>query len=166
VRAAVAWAPQDAHVFDATLRENLRLGRPDVPDARLADLLERLGLGGLLERLPGGLDGWVGEHGARLSGGERARVSIARALLKPSRLVVLDEPTAHLDDALEAALVRVALEDLHGRALLLVTHRPATAAAASRVLRLRDGRLEPAGSVTHLTHTEDPSPGVGGGRHG
>jgi len=137
-RSHLSWAGQDPHLFDATLRENLFA--EGASDARLTALLHKLGLGELLERLPGSLDAWVGEHGAQLSGGERARIALSRALLKPGAVVILDEPTAHLDADTEREVMRAVLEELDGRALLLITHRPGALVGMDRVVRLEAGR--------------------------
>nr|WP_246580538.1 thiol reductant ABC exporter subunit CydC [Deinococcus aestuarii] len=124
LRARFAWAPQQAEVLGGTLRENLHIGDPAARDADLLALLSGLGMDGLLARLPGGLSGWVGEHGARLSAGERARLSVARALLRPAPLLLLDEPTAHLDPANARRLLRAVEERAPERGVLLVTHQP------------------------------------------
>lgn len=136
LRSRFAWAPQQAEIFDGTLRENLRLGDRDASDADLLALLADLGLDSLLARLPGGLDGWVGEYGAQLSAGERARLSVARALLRPAPLLLLDEPTAYLDPANARRLLRAVEERTGGRAALLVTHQPELLGPGWRVVRL------------------------------
>jgi ABC-type protease/lipase transport system fused ATPase/permease subunit len=92
------------------------------------------------------LDAWVGEGGTLLSGGERERVSLARALLKPSELLILDEPTAHLDPETEQRVLEIIAAELAGRALLLVSHRTAPLQLADRVLRLDGGHLSPVSS--------------------
>lgn len=137
LRARLAIHEQDAPLLDGTVEENLRLGDPHAPPARLRALLDDLGL----EDLP--LGTWVGEGGTRLSGGQRARVSLARALLKRSDVLLLDEPTAHLDPDTEARVLRVIHRECAGRSLLLVTHRPAPLALADQVYRLQDGHLHP-----------------------
>lgn len=139
VRARFAWAPQQAEVFGGTLRENLLLGNRDAADADLTALLTDLGLDPLLARLPGGLDGWVGEFGARLSAGERARLSAARALLRPAPVLLLDEPTAHLDPANARQLLRVVEARTVGRAVLLVTHQPELLGEGWRRVKLTGG---------------------------
>ncbi|MEF2277351.1 thiol reductant ABC exporter subunit CydC [Deinococcus sp. YIM 134068] len=135
-RSRFAWAPQQAELFGGTLRENLRLGDPEADDADLLALLDDLGLTPLLARLPGGLGGWVGEYGAALSAGERARLSVARALLRPSPLLLLDEPTAHLDPDNARRLLRAVEGRAPDRSILLVTHQPALLGPGWRQVRL------------------------------
>ncbi|MXV21156.1 ATP-binding cassette domain-containing protein, partial [Deinococcus xianganensis] len=137
LRARLSLHEQDAPLLDGTVEENLRLGDPHAPPGRLRALLDDLGLADLP------LDTWVGEGGTRLSGGQRARVSLARALLKRSDVLLLDEPTAHLDPDTEARVLRVLGRECAGRTLLLVTHRPAPLALADQVYRLQDGHLHP-----------------------
>ncbi|CAM5606979.1 ABC transporter [Streptomyces badius] len=109
VRRSVGLCAQDAHVFDSTIRENLRLARPGATDAELRDALSRARLLDWVGALPKGLDTAVGEHGDRLSGGQRQRLALARALLADFPVLVLDEPAEHLDlptaDALTADLL-------------------------------------------------------------
>ncbi|MBK9178616.1 MAG: thiol reductant ABC exporter subunit CydC [Acidimicrobiales bacterium] len=146
VRRAVAVAGQDAHVFTSTIRANLALARPDATDAQLTDALRRARLGDWVAALPDGLDTFVGEGGDALSGGQRQRLTIARALLTDAGVLVLDEPTAHLDPATAEALVAGALDAARadGRSVLLVTHRSEGLALVDRILELRGGRIGPA----------------------
>ncbi|MGY1710272.1 thiol reductant ABC exporter subunit CydC [Geodermatophilus sp. SYSU D00758] len=132
VRATTAWAPQVPQVLGGTLAGNLLLAREDADDATLVAALEAVELGGLLATV--GLHGWVGESGERLSAGERARVGLARALLRPARLLLLDEPTAHLDGPLAARLLdRLAADE---RGVLLVTHSADALGPGWRVVHL------------------------------
>jgi ATP-binding cassette subfamily C protein CydC len=124
VRATFAVAGQDAHLFSTSIRENVRIGRPDARDDEIDAALRRARLGEWIATLPDGPDTLVGEEGTGLSGGQRQRVVIARALLSEAPVLVLDEPTAHLDHETAEELVRDVLDEAGGRSVLLVTHRP------------------------------------------
>jgi ATP-binding cassette, subfamily C, bacterial CydC len=124
VRATFALAGQDAHVFDSTIRDNLRLAASGAEDAELWAVLQRARLGEWVASLPAGLDTRVGEEGTMLSGGQRQRLVLARALLAGAPVLLLDEPTAHLDPPTARALMNDVLDAAADRAVLLVTHRP------------------------------------------
>ena len=124
VRATFALAGQDAHLFDSTIRENLRLARPSAEEPELWAALQRARLGEWVASLPAGLDTRVGEEGTMLSGGQRQRLVLARALLAGAPVLLLDEPTAHLDPSTAQALMEDVLDAAADRAVLLVTHRP------------------------------------------
>jgi ABC-type multidrug transport system fused ATPase/permease subunit len=137
----LAVVQQRPFLFQATIRENVRYGRPDASDDEVRRACEAARLGDLLARLPQGLDTPVGEGGARLSGGEAQRVTIARALLKDAEILLLDEATSALDSQSER-LVQQALERLmEGRTTFVIAHRLATIRGADRILVLEDGRL-------------------------
>jgi ATP-binding cassette, subfamily C, bacterial CydC len=145
VRRAVGLAGQDAHLFPTSIRENLRIARPGATDAELERALRRAHGWEWVASLPDGLDTQVGENGARVSGGQRQRLALARALLAEVRLLVLDEPDAHLDEATADALVRDLLASAReaGIGVLLITHRPVDRALVDRVEVLRGGRIVP-----------------------
>ncbi len=124
VRRTVAVAAQDAHLFSTSIGENVRLARPEATDQEVMDALRRARAWDWVRALPDGLDTLVGEEGRELSGGQRQRVTIARALLADAPVLVLDEPTAHLDPETAQALVADALAAAAGRTVLLITHRP------------------------------------------
>lgn len=124
VRAAVGLLTQESHVFDTSIRENLLLAKPGASDLQLWNALYRARLGCFVEKLPDGLDTMVGEHGARLSGGERQRLAFARLLLADHDILVLDEPTEHLDEETARALLKDLYAAADRRTVVLLTHRP------------------------------------------
>jgi thiol reductant ABC exporter CydC subunit len=123
VRRAVAVAGQDSHLFSTTIRENVRLGREDASDDEIEDALRRARILDWVLSLPDGLDTLVGEQGRELSGGQRQRLVVARALLAGAPVLVLDEPTAHLDPPTAERLIDDVLDAAGGRSVLLITHR-------------------------------------------
>jgi ABC-type multidrug transport system fused ATPase/permease subunit len=137
VRSTFALAGQDAHLFDSSIGENLRVARPDADEAELWAALQRAHLADWVSSLPSGLDTRVGEEGSALSGGQRQRLVLARALLAGAPVLLLDEPTAHLDPPAAAALVDDVLAAAGDRAVLLVTHRPEGLERMDEVVRLR-----------------------------
>jgi ABC-type multidrug transport system fused ATPase/permease subunit len=141
VRRAIAVAGQDAHLFSTSIRENMRLACPDADDAELERVLRLAGVWDWIATLPDGLDTLVGEQGRALSGGERQRLSVARALLAGPQLLVLDEPTAHLDPPAAQALVRDVFAAAGDASVLLITHRPEGLELVDEVLELRDGTI-------------------------
>ncbi|MEU9840551.1 thiol reductant ABC exporter subunit CydC [Actinomadura sp. NPDC048032] len=146
VRRAVCLVDQHAHLFGTTIRANVALARPDAAEPEIVDALRRARVWDWVSGLPGGLDAHVGEHGARVSGGQRQRIALARAFLSGARLLVLDEPTAHLDPATARDLLTDVLRDTSGTGILLITHTPPPPGTADRVLHLRSGRLQEAGA--------------------
>jgi thiol reductant ABC exporter CydC subunit len=123
VREIVGLVEQHPHLFDTTLAENLRIGRRSASDAELAEVMVRVGLGRWLDGLPDGLSTRVGPAGLRLSGGQRQRVAVARALLADFPVLVLDEPTEHLEPAAADALTADLLGLVSDRSAVLITHR-------------------------------------------
>ena len=124
VRGIFALAGQDAHLFNTTIRENLRLARPSASDTDLLKALRRARIDEWVSTLPEGLDTRVGEMGGALSGGQHQRLVLARALLADRPVLVLDEPTAHLDPATAERLMDDVLDATLGQTILLITHRP------------------------------------------
>ncbi|MET9096140.1 thiol reductant ABC exporter subunit CydD [Streptomyces cyaneofuscatus] len=156
VRRSVGLCAQDAHVFDSSIRENLRLARTGATDAELDDALARARLLEWVRSLPEGLDTPVGEHGARLSGGQRQRLALARALLADFPVLVLDEPAEHLDLATADALTADLLAATEGRTTILITHRLAGVEAVDEVLVLDAGRVVQRGPYAELAAEEGP----------
>jgi ATP-binding cassette, subfamily C, bacterial CydC len=150
VRRLVSVVPQSTHVFNDTLRNNLLLADPEANDEALELALERARISSFIERLPDGLDTYVGEHGSRLSGGERRRLAVARALLKDAPLLVLDEPTANLDTVTELEVLASVWEAARDRAALLVTHRLVGMEDMHEILVMDGGRIVERGAHEQL----------------
>ena len=149
LRGAVGMVTQDGHLFHDSIRANLLYARPGAGEVELWDALRRARLEDLVRSLSDGLDTVVGERGYRLSGGERQRLTIARLLLAQPRVVILDEATAHLDSASEAAVQEALAEALTGRTALVIAHRLSTIRDADLILVVEDGRI-----VERGTHDE------------
>jgi ATP-binding cassette subfamily C protein CydD len=148
-RRRVAWVPQKPWLFAGTIRENLLLGSPDTPDTAIWEAGERLGLRSWIEGLPGGLDTRIGQGGRELSGGQRQLLAIARAWLRQSPLLLLDEAAANLDIFREEAVQEALFRLMPGRTVLAAAHRLRTVSAMDRVLVIEGGRV-----------VEDGAPGV------
>jgi thiol reductant ABC exporter CydC subunit len=138
VRSLIAVAGQDAHLFSASIRDNLKLAKPGATDEDLARSLRAARIRDWVQSLPDGLDTLVGEEGRELSGGQRQRIVLARALLTDAPVLVLDEPTAHLDPPTAKKLVEDVFAAAGGRTILLITHRPEGVGLADEVVVLRD----------------------------
>ncbi|MFD6533807.1 ABC transporter ATP-binding protein [Streptomyces sp. NPDC060184] len=141
---------QNVYLFDGTIEENIRLGRPDAEESEVRAAATAARLDEVIERLPGGWAAHVGEGGALLSGGERQRVSIARALLKNAPIVLLDEVTSALDPVNEAAVHEGIERLMAGRTVVMVAHRMRTVQRADRVVFLEGGRIVEEGSHDEL----------------
>jgi ATP-binding cassette subfamily C protein CydD len=153
-RTRVAWVPQHASLFHGSVAENLRLARPDASDDDLVVAAIAANAHGFVTDLPEGYATPIGEGGARLSGGERQRLALARAFLKDAPLLILDEPTSHLDRE-SASLVLESVSRLrHGRTVLVIAHRPEPVADADVVVPLRAGRV--VGDHDRLEPSEAP----------
>lgn len=142
VRAAVLLCGQDAHLFNTTVRENLLIANRAADEAALWEALAVVEMDAFVAGLPEGLDTLVGQEGELVSGGQRRRIALARALLSPARFLVLDEPVAHLDAPAARRVMARVLAARGERGLLVITHNLDTLDGFDRVLRLEAGRLE------------------------
>jgi ATP-binding cassette subfamily C protein CydD len=141
-RAQIAVVAQHTYLFTGTLRSNLQLAAPAATDSAIWEALAAADLAEFVQSLPDGLETMVGERGLALSGGQAQRLAIARAFLKDAPILILDEPTAHVDLASERAIL-AALDRLSAdRAVLAISHRPATIASATRLISLHDGAAQ------------------------
>ncbi|MFD7610098.1 thiol reductant ABC exporter subunit CydD [Streptomyces sp. NPDC059828] len=156
IRRFVGLCAQDAHIFDSSIRENLRLARTDASEAGLRTALAGARLLEWVDGLPDGLDTLVGEHGARLSGGQRQRLALARALLADFPVLLLDEPAEHLDLATADALTADLLAATQGRTTVLITHRLRGLEAVDEVLVLDEGRTVQRGPYAELATVDGP----------
>ncbi|MFK4066822.1 ABC transporter ATP-binding protein [Streptomyces sp. NPDC029674] len=149
-RARIAVVDQNTHVVHGTLRDNITYAVPDATDAEVRRVVELARLDHVVRRLSGGLSGMLGDRGSTLSGGERQRVALARALLARPALLLLDEPTSHLDAINETALTTV-MKDVAGEcALLVIAHRLSTVQHADRIVVLDGGRTSADGRHEEL----------------
>ncbi|MFZ1926152.1 MAG: thiol reductant ABC exporter subunit CydC, partial [Solirubrobacteraceae bacterium] len=169
VRRVVGLVSQDVHIFDSTLEENLRLAKHDASEDELRDVLAQARLLDWVNSLPLGLATEVGERGERMSGGQRQRLALARALLADFPILILDEPGEHLDTAMADALVTDLLDVTRARTTLLITHRLVGLEQVDEILTIEQGKIAERGTHAQLTarggryaasrQREFPSPG-------
>lgn len=140
VRARIGWLGQTTHLFDDTIRANLLLARPDADEVSLWAALDSARIGDVVRALPDKLETWVGEGGTRFSGGQGRRLALARALLSPAPILILDEPCAGLDAETERAFLETLNDTAAGRTIILITHRLTGVERLDRIFRLSGGK--------------------------
>ena len=149
----VAYVSQDNFLFDATVRENIRMGKPDATDAEVEEAARECGCYDFILRLENGFETRAGSGGAHLSGGEKQRISIARAMLKNAPIVILDEATAYTDPENEAVIQESVAKLVRGKTLIVIAHRLSTVADADQIAVVNAGRIEAAGTHAELLQT-------------
>jgi ATP-binding cassette subfamily B protein len=149
LRSRIALVPQDSVMFAATVRDNIRFGRPEASDADVARAAELAHAAGFIAELPQGFDTQVGERGVTLSGGQRQRIAIARAILRDAPLLLLDEATSSLDAESETQVAAALADLMRERTTIVIAHRLATVQSCDRILVLDEGRIVEEG--THQT---------------
>jgi ATP-binding cassette subfamily B protein len=137
-------------MFAASVRENIRFGRPDASDAEILRAAEHAHAAGFIAALPGGFEAAVGERGVTLSGGQRQRIAIARAILRDAPLLLLDEATSSLDAESEKQVAAALGELMQRRTTLVIAHRLATVLSCDRILVLDEGRIVEEGTHQSL----------------
>ncbi|KPJ77872.1 MAG: hypothetical protein AMJ54_06295 [Deltaproteobacteria bacterium SG8_13] len=150
LRSRICVVSQQAHMFNASIRDNLRIARPRADDPQLWAALKAVELEGFVRSLPEGLDTWTGEGGKLLSGGQARRLAVARAVLQDAPVWVLDEPTEGLDRETERRLMKTLFTLTNGRTVLLITHRLADLGRMDRILILEQGRIVESGTHEEL----------------
>jgi len=150
LRNMITMVSQKAHIFNASLRDNLLIADPHAEEVQLREALERAQLAEFVASLPDGLDTWAGESGSQLSGGEARRLVLARALLKNAPIWILDEPTEGLDNHSRRRFTETIFANMAGRSALFITHTPEALARVDQVCFLEKGRIAACGSHGQL----------------
>jgi len=156
LRQAIAIVPQDTALFNRTLGENIRYGRPDASDEEVWEAAVAARCRPFIQNLPKGLDTMVGDRGVKLSGGQRQRIAIARAFLKNSPILLLDEATSALDTEAEEAIREALARLMKGRTVIAISHRLSTLRNFDRIVILQSGKLIQDGPPDILMQSEGP----------
>lgn len=146
----IAYVSQDSFLFNTSIRENIRMGRPSASDEDVEKIAKKSGCYDFIMELESGFDTIVGGSGSHLSGGERQRISIARAMLKNAPILILDEATSYTDPENEAVMQRSISELSKGKTLIVIAHRLSTIIDADCIVVIKDGKIEAKGTHTEL----------------
>jgi subfamily B ATP-binding cassette protein MsbA len=150
LRSAIGYVLQDTVLFRGTIRENIAFGRPDANEADIVDAAKLANAHDFISRMPKGYDTLVGERGLTLSGGQRQRIGIARAIIRKSRILILDEPTAALDTESERLVIEGLERLMKGRTVITIAHRLSTIRDANKIIVLKDGVVAEEGTHEEL----------------
>jgi ATP-binding cassette subfamily B protein len=175
LRAAIAYVSQQPYLFEGTVRDNIRYGRPDATDAEVEEAARLAQADQFVRLLPQGYDTPMGENGATLSGGQRQRLSIARAIVRNAPILLLDEATSALDTESEAAVQKALQAAMEGRTTIVIAHRLSTVVDADRIVVLEAGYVveegthaellaDVAGVYARFHRTQGRNPAAGTGR--
>jgi subfamily B ATP-binding cassette protein MsbA len=150
LRQQVGIVAQDTFLFNATVADNIRYGKPGATMEEVRRAAQAAMAEDFILRLPGGYDTITGERGTKLSGGQRQRIAIARALLKNAPILILDEATSHLDTESEVAVQRALANLMQNRTVIVIAHRLSTIRRADKIVVLDHGRISEAGTHEDL----------------
>jgi ABC-type multidrug transport system fused ATPase/permease subunit len=156
LRRRIAIVQQDNYLFNASIVENIRLGKPDATAEEIEAAAQAANIHAFIVGLSNGYDTMVGERGAKLSGGQRQRLALARAFLKNAPILVLDEPTSNLDSENERLIKAAVARLMAGRTTLVIAHRLSTIISADRVVMLDRGQVVASGRHADLAAAEGP----------
>ena len=154
LRSRISLVSQDIYLFNMSIRENLRMARPDATDEEIEEAAKMASADEFIRRFPRGYDSVVGERGTSISGGQRQRLAIARALLKQAPILILDEATSHLDTENEREVRAAIAELMQDRTTLVIAHRLSTVRDADKIIVLDDGRVTQHGTHDALVGSE------------
>ena len=146
----IAYVSQDNYLFHLSIRENIKIGKPDATDKDIENAAKEAACHDFITSLPNGYDTVVGDSGSNLSGGEKQRIAIARAILKNSPIVILDEATAFTDPENELAIQHSINRLVAGKTLIIIAHRLSTITSADKIIVMNEGNIEAEGTHTEL----------------
>jgi ABC-type multidrug transport system fused ATPase/permease subunit len=150
LRQHVAVVLQDTFLFNTTVRENLRYGKPDASEEEMVAAAKAAYAHEFIEQLPQGYDTEIGERGVKLSGGQKQRLALARAILADPRILILDEATSSVDAEAEYLIQQALDEVMKGRTSLVIAHRLSTIRNADKIIALEEGRIREVGDHREL----------------